>query len=134
MFTGGKIKTVEARRLKEGEVKGFNVNINIEGLRFKEDSDEELEIDYTYTVDYKDEVGKLTISGVIFGKEDKKEAEKVVKLWKEDKRIPQDYSEKLLNAINYTATINAVYLSRLVNLAPPFIPPRLSMSKPNTQG
>ncbi|MEM4366858.1 MAG: hypothetical protein QW035_01870 [Candidatus Anstonellales archaeon] len=125
MIVGGKITKVEAEKYKEEIHKGLNVNIGIEGVEDKE----YVEISYYYTVEYKDNVGKIMIKGVLFLQEDKKTREKIVDKWKKEKKLPEDMVESVLNALNYSGSYNATMVAKVLNLGAPFVPPRISLSK-----
>ena len=72
-------------------------------------------------------VGVLRMSGALLSHEDAKMAKEIHDGWARDKRLPDSFSELVLNAINFTCGTNGVLVVRPVNLAPPMVPPRISL-------
>jgi len=69
------------------------------------------------------------MEGVITAEEDKKLLDEIKKEWANTQRLPQSYAEVILNAINYFGGVNGVLAARVVNLSPPIMPPRFSLTK-----
>jgi hypothetical protein len=126
MITGGKITSVEAKREKEGQIKGLNINIGLDSVKVKSD---EIEIGYTYTATYADGIGTLKIVGTLNAKEDKKKAKEIEERWEKEKRLPDQFAEVVLNSINFTCGTNGTFVVRPVNLSPPMIPPKISVAR-----
>ena len=74
-------------------------------------------------------VGVLRMSGSLLSHEDAKMAKEINDGWAKDKRLPDSFSELVLNAINFTCGTNGVLVVRPVNLAPPMVPPRISLGE-----
>ncbi|MFA5107932.1 MAG: hypothetical protein WC492_00145 [Candidatus Micrarchaeia archaeon] len=126
MITGIRIDSVEARREKNEDVKGLDVNIGIDDVKV---SGPEVEIKFTYTANYQEGVGVLKMNGALLAHEDAKAAKDISSSWAKDKKLPDEFSEMVLNAINFTCGTNGVLVVRPVNLAPPMIPPRIQLKK-----
>lgn len=126
MITGIRIDKAEATRHKQEEIKGLDINISIDNVKA---TGQEFEIVFAYTVSYLDGVGELKMGGSIFSHEDAKMAKEINDTWAKDKRLPDAYSELILNAINFTCGTNGVLVVRPVNLAPPMVPPRIELAK-----
>jgi len=129
MIKGGKIRSVHAERMKDGATKGLNINIGIDKVS---NEGNKLTIEYTYSAKYEDKVGELTIKGQIYAEEEK--AVSIQKEWADTKKLPEAFAELVLNTINYTCGTNGTLVVRTVNLSPPMIPPRISLSKGQAQG
>ena len=126
MIVGGRIDQIEGKRQNENEnMKGLNINITIEDLKADGDS---LEIGYTYTATYNDNVGHLKIKGVLIAKEDKKLVKEIKQEWDKNKKLPDNYAESTLNVINYSGSANGTLIARVLNLSAPLIPPRIQLS------
>lgn len=123
MIVGYRISKVEAERMKEGPGKGLRLNIDIKDVGGK---GENVEVSYSYTADYMDGIGRITISGEVVDKADKKAADEARKMWKDKKDLPVDYKVAILNSINYVASTEGVLAAKIVRLAPPLAPPRIS--------
>lgn len=126
MIVGGKITAIEGKKNKEEAPKGLSINIGLTDVKIKEDI---VEIEYTYTASYPEDVGELVIKGVMYAKEDKKLVKKIEDEWKKSKKVPEEYAELLLSAINYNGSANGTLLARVLNLSPPLFPPKLSLKK-----
>lgn len=124
MITGIKISKVEAHRDKENDITGLNVNIGIDAVEVK---GSEILITFNYAADYQEGVGALKMNGQIIAKEDAKLTKEVETRWGKEKRLPDDFAEIVLNAINYTCGTNGTFVVRPVNLSPPIVPPRIQL-------
>ncbi len=127
MIKGARITEVYAKREKINEpIQGLGINISLNEVEVK---GKEIYIKYTYTVKYEKDVGELKMDGEIFFEEDPKLAKEVEKQWKENKSLPNEFAEIVLNSINYTCSTNGVLVVRPVNLSPPMIPPRIQLGR-----
>jgi hypothetical protein len=124
MVLGGRITAAEVKIDKREPTSKRNMNIEIKGMRLEKDI---LEIDYSYTVVYGDDAAKLKIEGTILAKEDG--AAKIVERWKKKQGLPEDFSEDLINVINYAGSVNGTIIARVVDLAPPMAMPKLTRGK-----
>jgi hypothetical protein len=116
MITGGKIVYVEAKRDKEGPVKGLSMNVGIDDISTNGD---QITIQYTFSVNYEDKVGQLKMSGLLFASEDRSRVKEIDDMWKKSKRMPEDFAELVLNTINYTCGVNGTFVVQPVRLSPP---------------
>ncbi|VVB58952.1 Uncharacterised protein [Candidatus Anstonella stagnisolia] len=126
MITNMKISRVEAKRMKDGEIKGLGINIALDEVSV---SGGEATIKYTYTADYQEGVGELTIQGELTAKEDHKLLKEIEDRWKKEKKLPDLFAEAVLNNVNYACGANGTLVVRAVNLSPPMIPPRIEVAK-----
>ncbi len=126
MITGIRIDSVEAKRSSNEEIRGLDVNIGIDNVKT---AGQEIEVAFTYNVAYRETVGYLKMSGSLLSHEDAKLSKEISDSWAKDKKLPDTYSELVLNAINFTCGTNGVLVVRPVNLAPPMVPPRIEIAK-----
>ena len=131
MITNIRIGSVEAKRLRDAEITGLDINIGIDKVSV---SGARVSIEFNYLATYKDSVGELKMTGMIETSEEPKMAKEIDSLWTKDKRLPDAYSELILNAVNFTCGTNGVLVVRPVNLAPPMVPPRIEMAKGGGSG
>lgn len=75
-------------------------------------------------------VGVLRMAGALLSHEDAKTAKDISAGWTADRKLPDAFSELVLNAINFTCGTNGVLVVRPVNLAPPMVPPRIQLGQP----
>ena len=108
-----------------GEIK-INNNVAIKeidkiGIPIKRDDQEGLRFGFEFTSSYEPKMGKVIIRGNIVVVENKKKAEDILKQWKKDKKAESDVMTAVLNMVLEKCNIEALILSRDVNL-PPSIP------------
>ena len=126
LIVGNRVTRIEATRDKRESRKGLNFKINIKDVVV---NTKKIEITYDYTAEYTEDVGHITMEGVITAEEQKSLLDEVKKEWADKKKLPESYAEVILNAINYFGGINGVLAARIVNLSPPIVPPRFTLSK-----
>ena len=88
-----------------------------------------MELTYEYSANYEDKVGLLKIKGVITSTEEKKLAKDIADRWKKEQKLPDEYAEMLLGAINYSGSANGTLLARVLGLTAPLIPPRIQLTR-----
>ncbi|MFA4945922.1 MAG: hypothetical protein WC607_00035 [Candidatus Micrarchaeia archaeon] len=121
MILGGRINKAEAKRLKDGAVKGLAVNIDVKELR---EDGETLVVSYEYTVSYQPEVAEIKIAGEVVASEDAASRKKLVEEWKKNKTMLPSFAEDVLTAINYAGTATGTLLSFSVGIGAPLNIPR----------
>jgi len=124
-FRGVKLSYVEAKREKDTLISGLNININIDDVKAM---GEDLVMDFTYSVNYAEDVGYLKISGTVYAKDTATAAKEIENGWRMEKKLPNEIAQPLLNLINFSSGVNGVFVARAVNLAPPLVPPRIEIT------
>ena len=127
MITGGKINAVEAKRLKEGQVTGLAVNIDVTDL--KEDGNA-LAVSYTFTIHYNPEIAEMKIHGELQASEDPASRKKIMEEWKKSKTMLPSFAEDVLTAMNYAATATGTLLAYAINVGAPINTPRARVGPP----
>ena len=130
MITGIKIVKVEARRDKDEDMTGLNVNIGLDAVAVVNG---EIAISFNYSVIYTEGVGEINMKGTITSKEDAKLAKEITTRWEKEKKLPDGFAELILNAINYACGTNGVFVARPVNLSPPIVPPKIQLGPQQKQ-
>ncbi|MFA4982838.1 MAG: hypothetical protein WC588_01345 [Candidatus Micrarchaeia archaeon] len=130
MITGIKISKVEAKRDKDDEVAGLNINIGIDAVNVKGG---EVSIAFNYVASYMEGVGELRMNGTVMSKEEAKFAKEISDTWEKSKKLPDSYAELVLNAVNYACGTNGTLVVRAINLAPPIVPPRIQLGPQGKQ-
>jgi|TARA_Y100000310_G_scaffold338661_1_gene428998 hypothetical protein len=80
-----------------------------------------LTFQFTFTVDYKKDIGNITLNGDVMYLLNEKRYKQVLDLWKKNKKIPPEESMIILNRVLHKCNIKALELSQELNL-PPHIP------------
>jgi len=130
VITGIKITSVEAKRDKDDDMTGLNVNIGVDSATVK---GEEAVIAFNYSAIYSEGVGELKMKGTITAKEDPGLLKEITDKWKKEKKLPDRFAEIVLNAINYACGTNGVFVVRPINLSPPIVPPRIELKGKGAQ-
>ena len=123
MIIGDRVDKIEAEIKERKPHEGLKLNIGIRGVEKKEN---QILIRYAYEVVYEG-VGVIRVEGVVMAEEDEKKTKEILESWEKKKKLPNDYMERLLNAINYTCTSHATIVARVLNYPPPLTPPRLTI-------
>ncbi len=126
MIVGERILDVSGKKIAKASIKGLNINISLEDVQLQ---DGQVEITYVYTANYEENVGQIKIKGTLLAKEEEKMANDIVESWKKSKKIPDNYAEVVLSAVNYSGSANGTLLARVLGLTAPLIPPRIQLSK-----
>ncbi len=122
---------------KKKQIKGYldvSVNLRItnvekEDLDFSTKDSLVLRVDFSYSLKYDPKVADLTLNGHIHYLEEKKIIEGLLNQWKKEKKLDNDVSKTLLNAVLLKSHLKALFLAQEVNL-PPHIKMPIIMNKP----
>jgi chorismate mutase len=124
---GMRITAAEITRDKNEVPTGLSINMAINNLRM---DGEQVEISFTYRAEYAENVGMLRLEGTInILPGSKKQAEEMVKSWKDKKKLDDEIAEEVLNNINFACGAHGTLMARVVNLQPPMMPPRIRIDK-----
>ncbi len=126
MIVGNKITKVEGTRGSDEPQRPANFKVNLKDAKFKGKA---VEVTYEYAVEYGDKTSFMKFEGIVSAEEEKELIEELKKEWTEKKRLPAKYTEMLFNAIKYYGDLSGVFVSRVLNLAPPLQPPRYTISE-----
>jgi len=124
MIVGDRVNKIDADIDTAKSFEGFKIDIKMGEAR-KEG--ERLLINYIYTVDY-GAVGKVSLYGTVVEGDPK-----VVSLqedtWTKTKRLTPEYMEQLVNIINFLGSAHGTVVSRVLNVRPPIIAPKLAVKQ-----
>ena len=127
MIVGERILEVSGKKEIGASIKGLSINIALEDVK---NANGNVEITYVYTANYEDNVGQIKIKGTLMAKEEDKLAREIGENWTKNKKVPDEYAETVLSAVNYSGSANGTLLARVLGLTAPLIPPRIQLSKP----
>ena len=104
--------------LKKSDAASKSINTNI-AITSAANEKNRLNIDFEYTVTYVPQGNHIRIGGsAVFSGE---ESKKAFLEWKKTGRITGKAGEFVMNAINYSSSINSVLLAKTFNMAPPIM-------------
>ena len=89
-----------------------------------------LAIYFEYTTTYEPKIGMLKLEGMITHIDNEAAIENVVREWKKNRQLPENLMNTVMNHILQKSNIEAVLISREINLPPPIkVAPRLQVKK-----
>lgn len=118
----------EARKATVGTPqmpKGLNTSIDITNAVVKNNG---LDLNFAYLVTYMPDKSFIRINGKARFKGP--DVKKAYMEWKKTRNVSGKTGEQLINAINYSASLNSIFIARVFNLTPPVIPPSIRFGKP----
>lgn len=89
-----------------------------------------LRFTFEFVSNYAPDAARISLLGELFYLADKKASEEILASWKKDKKIPKEVLGTLLNYISNRSHVEAIILSREINLPPPLPMPKISVDKP----
>lgn len=123
---------------KKNPVKGkvsINNNVGIKGLEETKLSintnRRALKLNFEFTSVYEPNIAKILLEGEVIYLAEKDQADKAVKNWKKNKKIEKDMMTQILNNVLAKCNIQALILSKDMNLPPPIPLPKVGGTAPN---
>ncbi|HIH22458.1 TPA: hypothetical protein HA238_01900 [Candidatus Micrarchaeota archaeon] len=118
-------ESAEVKKVSSAMPQGLNTNINFVDAVLEKDA---LKVSFDYLVTYMPDNSFIRIHGraIFSGPESKPAYEE----WKKQKSFGGVSGEQILNAVNYTCSINSVFISRVFALTPPIVPPTIKFNPP----
>jgi len=101
----------------------ISTNINVVGVERK--ADDSLEVPFVLTINYNPSIAQISLKGNAYVSGDKKETEKVLRDY-EEKKPP---AQIIVQSISNVAFIEAVLISRTLNIPPPIPLPQIPETK-----
>lgn len=125
---------------KTGAIKGkVNITNNVAilevdktPLNFGSNKQEALKFNFEFKAEYTPKVGRILLNGDILYLADEQQTKNVLDEWKKKKQVPKDVMEVIINNVLSKCNIEALVLSREINLPPPIPLPRLQ-TKPREE-
>lgn len=110
-----------------------NINNNVSVTSIEEaklsGANNALRFGFEFTTRYDPEIGSITLQGSVLYLAGER-SKQILKDWKNTKKLPNDIAPEILNTILSKANIEALMLSKELNLPPPIPMPRVS-NQPN---
>lgn len=120
---------------KHGPAKGkISVNNNVAvkdvektDLTFGTSKQDALKFTFEFKASYEPKIATIILTGTVTYFDKAAEIENIYKGWKKDKKVPNEVMTPILNSILTRCNVQAMILSREVNLPPPIPLPRVKV-------
>jgi hypothetical protein len=84
---------------------------------------------FEYRFSYTPDIGEILMAGDVFYMKDSKKTKEILDKWKKDKKLEPDVASEVLKAAMQRCNVEAILLSREVNLPSPIRLPNLIVKK-----
>ncbi|MBS3175610.1 hypothetical protein J4457_00020 [Candidatus Woesearchaeota archaeon] len=118
---------------KTGPIKGkVNISNNVSilsvdktALNFGANKQESLRFNFEFKAEYTPKVGQILLNGDVLYMADEKQTKQALEEWKKQKKVSKELMEIIINNVLSKCNIEALILSREINLPPPIPLPRI---------
>lgn len=86
-----------------------------------------LQFTYEYKADYEPKIALITLVGNLTYLEKPEKIDELIKQWKKDKQLPKEILTPVLNSIYTKCNVQALVMSREINLPPPIQLPKVTL-------
>lgn len=121
---------IERKKVIKGSISIRN-NVSVKNLEKSELSlgpkKQALKFSFLFTTEYKPDLGEILLEGEVIDLETEEKADEMLKIWKKDKKLPQTMMAPVLNHVLNKCNIQALILSRELNLPAPIPLPKVAM-------
>jgi hypothetical protein len=122
---------------KKGPVKGKvsianNVsikNVEVTDIAIGTSKQSALKFSFEFTAKYEPNIGSIVINGDLIFLEKPDKINQIAAEWKKSKKVPKEVMAPILNNVLTKCNIEALILSREINLPPPIQLPRVNVKK-----
>ena len=115
--------TAEKKKPLKGEI---NARTNIQMIDLEKADPRTIRIGFLYQTEYDPEVGIIEIAGDMYYSEEEQEIDKIEKYWKENNKLEEELSIKVLNKLFAKCSPQAVILTNDIGLPVPFNLPKFT--------
>lgn len=84
-----------------------------------------IKFSFEFSSEYKPDIGGIMLTGDLLFLTEPEQHEEIIKGWKKDKQVPKEVMAEILNTILMRCNVEALVLSRDVNLPPPIPLPKV---------
>jgi len=124
---------VERKKPLKGKV-SINNNVAVKdakaaNLSIGKSTTKALQFSYEFSAKYEPDIGHILITGDITYLTEEKKIKEIVDGWKKDKKLPDDVMNEVINQILNKCNIEALILSKELNLPPPIPMPKITPKK-----
>ncbi|MBD3203559.1 hypothetical protein GF327_04645 [Candidatus Woesearchaeota archaeon] len=88
-----------------------------------------LEFQFLFTSNYKEDIGKIELYGKVIYMDKEDNIKKILETWKKEKKVQKELLGSLYNSILSKCNVQAIILSRDIQLPPPIPLPKIKPNK-----
>jgi hypothetical protein len=128
-FTKISAEKTQSKKADKVEVKN-NIaikEISESGLNLASGDNKAVKVDFEFETKFGPDMGGILISGNLISLEKSENAEKLVKGWKDGKKVDGDLMKSIMNTILAKTNVQALIMSRDVNLPSPIQLPKVTV-------
>lgn len=103
-------------------------NVGETDLSLGKASQKGVKFDFEFTSTYDPKIGNILLKGNVLFVDEAKKIKEILSAWKKNKNIPQDIMSNLMNTILNKCNIEALILSRDINLPAPVPLPKVNVT------
>ena len=100
-------------------------NVETAELALGESKEKAIKFSFDFKSEYSPEIGKIIFAADLMYMNDGPKLDEILKSWKKNKQVPKDVMTEILNTVLMRCNVEALMLSRDVNLPPPVPMPKL---------
>jgi len=100
-------------------------NVESEDLPLGNSKNKALKFSFEFSSEYSPAMGQILFNGELLYMSDPSSQDDILKSWKKSKEVPKDTLSEILNTILMRCNVEALVLSRDVNLPPPIPMPKV---------
>ncbi len=129
-------------KLNEGNIKikedippqGITIDLKITKISNMKDQPGLASVKFSYLVSYTPNTASLKLEGEALITDEPDKIDKMVKSWKQNKKLDEETGAALLNAVNPYVSYNSLLILRVFNLPPHIAPPPIQVTKKKVKG
>ena len=124
---------VEKKGFSQGKINISNnvtiTNVEKADLSLGDTKKDGLNFTFQFTSKYEPNIAEMLIEGTLVYMEDEKRVKEVLKEWKKNKKVPKELMTNIINNVLVRCNIEALLLSREMNLPPPIPLPKVQQKQ-----
>jgi len=100
-------------------------NVETAELSLGRTKEKALKFTFEFTSEYSPDIGQILFNGDVLYMSENSNQDEILKGWKKNKQIPKETMGEILNTVLMRCNVEALLLSRDVNLPPPIPMPKI---------
>lgn len=117
---------IDAKRTDNVVIKTVDADLKLQKIEAKKEVNL-VRVHFVYSLKFDPKVGHMNLSGYVIMGGEPEEISDVVSSWKKNKKLPKDLGNAVVAMIAASATTASVFTGNVMELPPPFLPPKLKV-------